>query len=147
MVMARSERGGRPKARGSEMTSAPAGTVVDGCVEKVRGVSVDGSMAPLAAGLAMCAEVMTSAVLPNALDKRTRMRVPPMDTWTIWRKVVSAKSGFGGATFESTGCGEQAHVPIQISRSAVLVFDRVTDAVTSSRRRRHNQRERGLNGT
>ena len=61
----------------------------------------------------MCVEAMVSGEDPNALEKRTRRRLPPRETWITWRSVLSVKPGAGGAFLASPSCGEDAQVPTQ----------------------------------
>src|SRR5690606_8216226 len=122
-VTVRLDRGATRNGSGSETTCAPTGMTVPGRPLKVTGRSVPGSM-PLApalpsAGSATDAEVMGSAAPPKALENRRRIRPPPTETRTVWRRVASANTlfspvnGGGGMLCGSVSCGIDVQVCTQ----------------------------------
>src|SRR5215469_9877165 len=79
---------------------------------------------------------MVSPVLPNALEKRTRICDPPTDRWTTCRSVQFVNPGAGGMLFVSASSGEDAHEPTQcVSFSEFLsAFPASTDKLTTNKR-------------
>ena len=83
---------------------------------KVRAVAVPGVMAEVPELRAICAAPMVRGSRPNSLVRMTRTEGPPMEMWTISRRVVPSvpgapnlPSGFLAAI------GEAAQVPTQWS--------------------------------
>ena len=146
-VTAKSESGATENAMGSEMYSAPAGTVTSGMPEKVRTRSLSGTILAEAVetGRAMCTEVKCNGAVPKRFDRCTRSSVPPMDKRTIWRRVASFRSS-GAREFRGSGsCCEAAHEPTQwdcpkasplgITRTSISRANDVQSFLRGSRRK------------
>src|SRR5581483_6870982 len=101
---------------GSEMYSAPAGTVTSALPAKVNARSEPGSIWLDAAetGPEMCTEVRCSGSVPKAFETCTRSEVPPVETCAISRMVMSRMSSIGRAFCGSGNCWDAAQVATQL---------------------------------
>src|ERR1700733_2594057 len=108
-VTARSLNGCRSSAMGSLTISAPAGISTVGWPWKSAGMAVP-LMAPPVAARAMLAPPIFRAVAPKALLRTIRRLGPPIDTWTISRRVVSSEKWLSVLPAED---GAADHVPTQ----------------------------------
>src|SRR5699024_12076278 len=90
------ESGLRSNANGSDRAASPGGIVIADCPLNVNRLSVPGLIESAPAEVAICAVFITTASVPNALDKRTRNWLPPSETCTICRNVLPLRPGSGG---------------------------------------------------
>jgi len=81
--------------------SAPAGVETPFCPLKVSSFSVPLFTALPPAEIATRAVEMSSGVVPNALEKRTRILLPPAETWTNCRKVTEGDASSAGMSWGS----------------------------------------------
>ena len=135
-LTARLDAGATFRATGSLMMSAPGGMTMEGLPLKVRAVELAAVMSLVPALRAIWAAPMVRGSTPNSLVRMTRIEGPPMEMWTISRRVVPSvpgapnlPSGFLAAI------GEAAQVPTQWSAGGVAF-------VTRQQRRSRGRRER-----
>src|SRR5690348_1423859 len=96
IVTVRLDWGATGNGTGSETICAPIGTVTDDRPSNVSGRVVPGRI-PLtpalpSIGSAIAAAVIGSAEPPKAFENRSRTSLPPSDTWTVWRSVLSTRT-------------------------------------------------------
>src|SRR5258707_6636999 len=87
--------------------------------EKLSAWSVPPSIVLPVVETATCTAVMLTGPSPKAFDSRKRRRLPPIETDTIWRRVLLDNPGAGGTFPGSVSCGPQAQVPTQTSPALV----------------------------
>src|SRR4051794_19552201 len=138
-LTARLEAGATLRAVGSLTTRAPGGMVIEGLPLKVSAVAVAGVMAEVPELRAIWAAPMVRGSRPNSLVRMTRTEGPPMEMWTISRRVVPSvpgapnlPSGFLAAM------GEAAQVPTQWSAGDAALAQIGVRHERESRRRRES---------
>jgi hypothetical protein len=121
-LIARLEAGATLKETGSLTMRAPGGMMTKSFPAKVMGAAVPGVMALAPALRAIWAAPIVSGSRPNSLVRTIRMDGPPMEMWTISRRVVPSVPGAPNvpAGFFAA-MGEVAQVPTQWSGDVAAV--------------------------
>src|SRR3546814_3122046 len=134
MLTVMSDPAAAAKPTGSETYSAPAGIVTDAIPPKLSRTLVAGAICglPRATGRAIAAASIVSGAVPNAFDKRTRTRVPPSESRTVWRSVASVSASSGSALCGSGTCWADPQDATQCGSCAASGAAASVEATSSS---------------